>query len=634
MNIITKRQGISGDEQRWCQYIKNYTNAREKLFCDSLRATDAEELLRYSVEITGAAAGLADIEMLTACLAESACLGAAAVLGLRFRDGDIIVNGTISRSIPAGLQSMAPDLWFQALCAACLVRDFEALDMLCYQSHIDLIINTSSEGGPVGWQPFWRPFCKAFAALIHKENSAIVLAEEAVNLCTADLIGAMIPENCSNIYIPVLKLLIQLAGNDVMNWTADILSAIALFDELYSRQDFADFSGGFLPAGIAALCAIANDRGVTFNGESLYLPHWLVRNDFDRDANRVIYRFPKHKARSNEIRWFFDLEGVPRTSRNHRLVQNGDQLLASYTLHEWPGVPEAHADFILADKTENFELLDAGELVLVADMHASQVFADSKSTSETLRQEREHLQDAVDALESVYLMIPPGETRVPDVYFRSKRGRTARDAEPGRFELLRLKAVLGTYYRILEEIDVRLNSEKKQLPLSDNSLSGSGNEDDARAEALASIEIIKAQVSPILKAVALDRSGEQIKLLKPRDSDYAQAFIGEAVELAARNYRALWQNPPPAPNLSPQQTDLLCFVAPAGMLGTKNELSWNFPDGYRAVAQWLNPKKVWVSWKYVVPGQTSGLAYNGLVWCDDHWAWFPKPYQVLSSLIT
>ena len=27
----------------------------------------------------------------------------------------------------------------------------------------------------------------------------------------------------------------------------------------------------------------------------------------------------------------------------------------------------------------------------------------------------------------------------------------------------------------------------------------------------------------------------------------------------------------------------------------------------------------------------SGLAFDGLVWCDDHWAWFPKPYRFLAN---
>ena len=42
---------------------------------------------------------------------------------------------------------------------------------------------------------------------------------------------------------------------------------------------------------------------------------------------------------------------------------------------------------------------------------------------------------------------------------------------------------------------------------------------------------------------------------------------------------------------------------------------------------------VWAAWKYVVPGATSGLAYDGLVWCEDHWSWFPRPYRVLRDLL-
>src|SRR5437667_82451 len=80
---------------------------------------------------------------------------------------------------------------------------------------------------------------------------------------------------------------------------------------------------------------------------------------------------------------------------------------------------------------------------------------------------------------------------------------------------------------------------------------------------------------------------------------------------------------------SSEQTALLCYVAPAGMLAEENELSWYFPGGYRAIAPWLNPHRVWVRWKHVKPGETSGLAYDGLVWIDDHWTWFPKPYRAL-----
>ena len=42
----------------------------------------------------------------------------------------------------------------------------------------------------------------------------------------------------------------------------------------------------------------------------------------------------------------------------------------------------------------------------------------------------------------------------------------------------------------------------------------------------------------------------------------------------------------------------------------------------------LLPGRIWAAWRYVTPGRTAGLSYDGLTWCDDHWAWFPKPYRL------
>lgn len=153
---------------------------------------------------------------------------------------------------------------------------------------------------------------------------------------------------------------------------------------------------------------------------------------------------------------------------------------------------------------------------------------------------------------------------------------------------------------------------------------------DARATALVLAEIVKAQVMPILAALRDDPDGAVARELEPRPADYSLVFVEAAVGAAWEAYGPLWAEieaawRPPAP----EQRDILCFVAPAGMLASENELSRPFPGGYRAIAHLLVPSRVWVAWKYVLPGSTSGLAYNGLVWVDDHWAWFPKPYRVL-----
>ncbi|MBW1876968.1 MAG: hypothetical protein JRJ84_01265 [Deltaproteobacteria bacterium] len=62
------------------------------------------------------------------------------------------------------------------------------------------------------------------------------------------------------------------------------------------------------------------------------------------------------------------------------------------------------------------------------------------------------------------------------------------------------------------------------------------------------------------------------------------------------------------------------------MLREDNELSAHFPEAYHAVAQVLDTSRVWMCWRY------DGLRYDGLVWVNDHWAWFPKPWRVLSEL--
>jgi hypothetical protein len=80
---------------------------------------------------------------------------------------------------------------------------------------------------------------------------------------------------------------------------------------------------------------------------------------------------------------------------------------------------------------------------------------------------------------------------------------------------------------------------------------------------------------------------------------------------------------------SGKSTVITSEIAPAGMLASDNELSRRFPGGYRRIARLLQPHRVWVSWKYLRPGADAGMAYDGLVWLDDHWAWFPKPYRAL-----
>lgn len=147
-----------------------------------------------------------------------------------------------------------------------------------------------------------------------------------------------------------------------------------------------------------------------------------------------------------------------------------------------------------------------------------------------------------------------------------------------------------------------------------------------------SIELIKSQVIPILEAFARDITCEFIAKLAPQEEDFARVFIGEAIEVAHKGYQEMWMNNLRIQHPTSLQSEIRFYAAPAGLLSTENDISNHFPGGYRRITNYLNPQKVWITWKYLSPGTRLGLFFDGLVWVDDHWAWFPKPYRVLSEL--
>jgi hypothetical protein len=141
---------------------------------------------------------------------------------------------------------------------------------------------------------------------------------------------------------------------------------------------------------------------------------------------------------------------------------------------------------------------------------------------------------------------------------------------------------------------------------------------------------VKQNILPLLDAMRKDPEGRIVERLRPRPEDYESVFEAEIVDRARTAYESIW-NQGITVESSLTQTETRVAVAPAGMLGGDNDLSRPFPGGYRAIAKWLKPSRVWAAWKYVEPCKTSGMAYDGLVWCDDHWTWFPKPYRVLGG---
>ncbi|NUP12055.1 MAG: hypothetical protein HOW73_38915 [Polyangiaceae bacterium] len=151
----------------------------------------------------------------------------------------------------------------------------------------------------------------------------------------------------------------------------------------------------------------------------------------------------------------------------------------------------------------------------------------------------------------------------------------------------------------------------------------------ARSKALELMGVLCAQMCPMLSMLPVKSSQDLATALEPRPEDYAAVFEPEAVERARVSYRSFWRG---NPRIEPAASASVLRVsgAPAGMLLRDNELSFQFPTGYRDVAHLLVPSRVWMTWGYETPGESSGLELDGLVVLGSRTVWFPKPFRYLA----
>ncbi|GDX83547.1 hypothetical protein LBMAG42_53580 [Deltaproteobacteria bacterium] len=143
---------------------------------------------------------------------------------------------------------------------------------------------------------------------------------------------------------------------------------------------------------------------------------------------------------------------------------------------------------------------------------------------------------------------------------------------------------------------------------------------------------IAAQVQPLLEAlVDPARTKEAILAVRPRVGDAARVFAGDAARIAAieHAYQSLWAKDPPRVRANAPAVTLKLHVAPAGMLGPDSAAPQAWPVPYSRIAAELEPSRTWVAWSYLPTGGGRGTDFDGLVWLDDRWVWFPAPWRVL-----
>ena len=133
----------------------------------------------------------------------------------------------------------------------------------------------------------------------------------------------------------------------------------------------------------------------------------------------------------------------------------------------------------------------------------------------------------------------------------------------------------------------------------------------------------------------LDPATDRIQFglaLRPASADYKALYVGDAVKKAADEYERLWARMGSTdPGIGPKegQTQLKVWSATTEDFRAWNESGKQFPGGYKDVAQQLAPGVTWYRFKFVKPGEDAGMAFDALVFVNDHWVLVPRPWRPL-----
>ncbi len=147
--------------------------------------------------------------------------------------------------------------------------------------------------------------------------------------------------------------------------------------------------------------------------------------------------------------------------------------------------------------------------------------------------------------------------------------------------------------------------------------------EQARLEVLVQMRIMEEAAPQLIRQM---NDPAFVQKLMPTRADLATIFDEPLVDAAYGYLQQLYAGGQLAIELPPQAT-LEVVACPAGLMRWANMLSNKLPGGFRDIAGWMIPNRIWIGWK--VETETTCMSYDGLVWVDDHWCWLPKIYRAL-----
>jgi hypothetical protein len=145
-----------------------------------------------------------------------------------------------------------------------------------------------------------------------------------------------------------------------------------------------------------------------------------------------------------------------------------------------------------------------------------------------------------------------------------------------------------------------------------------GTEEGAKA-------LLAEFVAPGADTAALSRQ------LRPTKADYEAVFEPELAAKADAVYGPAWDGGQLVVAPKAGQTEVKVYSATSDELKGWTGNASEFPGGYKEVAPQLKPGVKIYGFRFVEPGESLGMAYDGLVHVNGHWRIFPKPWRVAGS---
>ncbi|MEJ8850982.1 Imm49 family immunity protein [Variovorax rhizosphaerae] len=519
-----------------------------------------------------------DLARRDAALAQAATMGRVLAVALLAPPGSTLHWSEPAHRFEAMHVQASPAALLPALAVALLANDRHALRALLMPG---VFAAAQASGLGLAHAPCWTQLADLLANTSlggRHAQGAREACEQAINATTDT---ALDPDARHALLLPLAALLDALARQDAAALPALLLDAFERHRAFYADPTRDGLTLGMAAWELSACARLAQQR---FAIDLAPLRGFPALCEHVEPAPRTQLRLslPRRTVpNARQAGWQADIDGVPRPTRQAHTAEGAVQITATGSF----GIDQWQADFALDASAPG---LSSDALLTASDILARQLDGTPSDDAQERAWQTHLLAEALAALDAA-LVAPDAQSL---------------DRE-------RLLARRAVYVGLL-------------------ALHAGVPEVDARRQALAMAEAIKTQVQPLLEALAHDPNGAVLQTLRPRPADAALAFTPTHAAAFSEAAERMWAAGPRLPAATPGSR-VVCHVAPAGMLADDNELSRHFPGGYRALAADLQPQRVWVAWKVIAPGATDGMAYDGLVWLDDHWAWFPKPFRWLKG---